>query len=176
VTSTADEATGIAFPLGRAPDIVTESFISNDERQKARLAFGHYPPFQTHDLINVPSNTAPEWAKASPLAAAGVSPKQASTATGRLEQVECEAKQKFETQWQRNGYLLPGWTRQFSSGARLTHLVGSGYDPNDPFWIVRTDASMIKNHSDINEPQFVNFVTELYDGLLRAGAGCEPAR
>jgi hypothetical protein len=175
VTSTADEATGIAFPLGRAPDIVTESFTSNDERQKAQLAFGHYRPFQTHELISVPSNTSPEWARASPLAAAGVSPKQVSTATASLEQVQCEAKKQFEARWQRNGYLLPGWTRQFSSGAQLTHLVDRGYDPNDPFWIVRTDASMIKSHSDINEPQFVNFVTELYDGLLRAGASCESA-
>ena len=176
VTSTADEATGIAFPLGRAPDVVTESFTSSVEQQKAQLAFGHYKPFITHDLRNLPSNTAPEWANASPLAAAGVSPKQASDASARLELVQCEAKQKFEARWLRDGYLLPGWTRQFSSGAELKQIERTGYDPNDPFWIVSTDASMIKSHSDINEPQFVNFVTELYDGLLRAGRGCEPAR
>jgi hypothetical protein len=176
VTSTADDATGIAFPLGRSLDTVSESFTSSEERREAQVAFGHYEPFLTHDLINVPGAAAPQWVAALPARLAQVSPAEASVAGAALEQVECEARAKFEAEWRRDGYLLPGWTRQFSAGARLKHLAESGYDPNDPFWIVSTNASMIAGHSDINEPQFVNFVSELYDGLLRDRAVCGPAR
>jgi hypothetical protein len=43
----------------------------------------------------------------------------------------------------------------------------SKFDPNDPFWIVATDKSMIEGHSDIEEPVFVDFIRQLYDDLIR---------
>ena len=49
----------------------------------------------------------------------------------------------------------------------LTHRASSEYDPNDPFWIVLTDQSMIRGHSDIEEPVFIDFVRQVYDDLVR---------
>jgi dienelactone hydrolase len=167
VTSTADEATGIAFPLGRSLDTVTDNFVDQAERERARAAFGHYEPFVTHDVAN-----APQSASAQPAALSQASGPAAQAEAASLVQAECEAKAQFDAAWRRDGYLLPGWTRQFLGGARLSNRKGTGFDPNDPFWIVQTDASMIAGHSDIAEPPFVSFVTELYDGLLRGSAGC----
>jgi hypothetical protein len=49
----------------------------------------------------------------------------------------------------------------------LTHQASSEYDPNDPFWIILTDQSMIRGHSDIEEPLFIDFVRQVYDDLVR---------
>ena len=50
VTSTADWATGIAFPLGRSVNTTFESFTSEGERNQAMTALGHFPAFWTHNL------------------------------------------------------------------------------------------------------------------------------
>ena len=64
-------------------------------------------------------------------------------------------------------YLRPGWQRQYRTKAMLTHLAQSNFDPNDPFWIVTTDQSMIRSHSDIEEPVFVDFIRQVYDDVVR---------
>jgi hypothetical protein len=58
-----------------------------------------------------------------------------------------------------HGYLKPGWQRRYRTGAVLT--TNSKFDPNDPFWIVATDKSMIESHNDIEEPVFVDFIRQL---------------
>ena len=65
------------------------------------------------------------------------------------------------------GYLQPGWRRSYRAGAVLTQRAQSNFDPNDPFWIVTTDQSLIRGHSDIEEPVFVDFIRQLYDDLVR---------
>lgn len=172
VTSSADDATGIAFPLGRSFDTVTESFVSSEERKEANLAFGHYKPFWTHDLTAGPGAVTKQAATAAMTALSQASPAHASEATRALVRAECKAHAAFEAQWRPDGYLLPGWTRHFTDGAVLRQLAHSGFDPNDPFWIVRTDKSMIADHSDIEEPVFVDFVRQLYDELLFTGNRC----
>jgi hypothetical protein len=57
--------------------------------------------------------------------------------------------------------------RQYRTKAVLTQPTQSNYDPNDPFWIVTTDQSMIRSHSDIEEPVFVDFVRQVYDDVVR---------
>ena len=80
---------------------------------------------------------------------------------------ECLDFAKFNAQERPGGYLKPGWQRQYRTGATLTQLDHSNFDPNDPFWIVTTDQSMIRSHSDIEEPVFVDFVRQVYDDLVR---------
>jgi hypothetical protein len=172
VTSSADDATGMAFPLGRALDTVTESFISQEERRETNLAFGHYEPFWTHDLIRATDAVTKQDAAEAEARTAEASPATVSAAARALVQVECQAHADFEAAWRRDGYLQPGWSRRYTSGAILTQRKDSRYDPNDPFWIVRTDGSMIAGHSDISEPVFVDFVRQLYDELLIDKVGC----
>lgn len=176
VTSTADQATGFAFPLGRSLATVSQSFSDGEQGREAKIAFGHYEPFLTHDLTSVPGLATAQAQAASPLRLKASSGAEASAAVASLVQSECLAQAQFEAQWRRDGYLLPGWTRRYSAGAVLSHRKDSAYDPNDPFWIVRTDASLIAGHSDISEPVFVDFVRELYDDLLLDDSSCKAVR
>ena len=172
VTSSADDATGIAFPLGRTFNTATESFVSAEERREANLSFGHYKPFWTHSLTAAPGAVTKEAAARAVVALAEAPRSQATAATHAVVLAECKAHLAFEAQWRRDGYLQPGWTRRFTDGAVLTQLKDSGFDPNDPFWIVRTDKSVIADHSDIEEPVFVDFIRQLYDELLFDGGKC----
>lgn len=147
VTSTADWATGIAFPLGRSVNTTFESFTSEGERNEAMAALGHFPAFWTHDL----KGPTPE---ADPNATPTVDARQ-----------ECAEFNAFNAAQRPNGYLIPGWQRRYRAGAVLTQR--AGYDPNEPFWIILTDQSMIRGHSDIEEPVFVDFVRQVYDDLVR---------
>ncbi|HJU15482.1 MAG TPA: hypothetical protein VJ770_03345 [Stellaceae bacterium] len=148
VTSDADWATGIAFPAGRLVNTTVESFTGQGERQEAMAALGHYPLFWTHRL-------------AGPAARADQNPTPPPI---DVEQ-ECRDFARFTTQERADGYLKPGWRRRYRTGAVLT--ANANFDPNDPFWIITTDQSMIEGHNDIEEPVFVDFIRQLYDDLVR---------
>ncbi len=148
VTSDADWATGIAFPAGRLVNTTFESFTSDGERREAMSSLGHYPPFWTHRLKG-------------PMAQADQDPQPPPIDVDQ----ECVDFKRFNTEERVHGYLKPGWQRRYRTGAVLT--ANSKFDPNDPFWIVATDQSMIEGHSDIEEPIFVDFIRQLYDDLVR---------
>jgi hypothetical protein len=156
VTSSADDATGIAFPLGRSLNTALESFTSAEQRTEALKSIGHYPPFWTHRLTR---------AADAPAAADFVAAQDAAS-PGALMGAECAAQTRFDAQFRQGGYLQPGWTRRYAGGAVLTHLTGTGYDANDPYWMVLADKAIIADHSDIEQPIFVDFIRELYDELL----------
>ncbi len=150
VTSNADWATGIAFPAGRLVDTTFESFTSDGERREAMASLGHYRAFWTHKLEG-PTRMANPNVTLPPL---------------DVDQ-ECRDFARFNAEERPGGYLKPGWQRRYRTGAVLTQLGQSSFDANDPFWIVATDQSMIRGHSDIEEPVFIDFVRQLYDDLLR---------
>lgn len=99
--------------------------------------------------------------------------------TTRLQPIdprqECVEFEHFNATERPDGYLKPGWQRHYRAGAVLTHRVDLGFDPNDPFWIVITDQSTIRDHNDIEEPVFVDFVRQVYDDLVRLKEA-EPCR
>ena len=148
VTSDADWATGIAFPAGRLVNTTFESFTSAGERREAMSSLGHYPPFWTHRLEG-------------PMPQADQNPVPPPIDVDQ----ECVDFARFNAQERVGGYLKPGWRRRYRTGAVLA--TNSNFDPNDPFWIVATDKSMIEGHSDIEEPIFIDFVRQLYDDLVR---------
>ncbi|MXP65342.1 alpha/beta fold hydrolase [Roseomonas sp. M0104] len=162
VTSEADMATGYAFPIGRTANTILENFVSGEQRRQARTAIGHYRPFWTHDLSRAPDAPAP----------AAILEARLSVPPEVLVRQECEAHEAFEARWRREGHLLPGWNRRYVAGAVLAHRADSGYDANNPFWIVHADAGVIADHSDIKQPIFVDFVRQLYDDLLLDGSSC----
>lgn len=150
VTSDADWATGVAFPAGRLLNTTFESFTSESERNEAMAALGHFPAFWTHELKGPTQEADP------------------STTLPLIDiRGECVDFENFDRAERPNGYLKPGWRRTYRTGAVLTHRAASGFDPNDPLWIVTTDRSMIRDHNDIEEPVFVDFVRQLYDDLIR---------
>jgi hypothetical protein len=150
VTSDADLATGLAFPAGRLVNTTFESFTSDAERREAMSSLGHYQAFWTHKLKGPTPVADP------------------NTVLPPIDVYqECLAFAQFNAQWRPGGYLAPGWQRQYRTKAMLTHLAQSNFDPNDPFWIVTTDQSMIRSHSDIEEPVFVDFIRQVYDDVVR---------
>lgn len=150
VTSTADWATGTAFPIGRALNTTFESFTSRAEREEAMAALGHFPEFWTHDLKGPTPEADPQ------------------TALPPIDvDEECRDFARFVARQRPGGYLKPGWQRRYRAGAVLTQRAGSRFDPNNPFWIVVTDQSLIRDHNDIEEPVFVDFVRQIYDDLIR---------
>jgi hypothetical protein len=157
VTSVADDATGEAFPAGRFMDTIFEDTRNSEEENEALETVGHYAPFYTHTLT------------------LGVGTNKPTDPVNSV--AECQAFQDFESQQRQQGYLKPGWARVYRSGATLHQLAGSGYDPNDPFWIVTTDKPIISSHDDITEPVFIDFMRQLYDDLVRLketqGYACE---
>ena len=60
-TSTADWATGLAFPIGREVSTVIESYVNREQAKANIIAVGHYAPYISHKLHilekNVKSNT-----------------------------------------------------------------------------------------------------------------------
>ena len=154
VTSTADWATGTAFPLGRAVNTTFESFTSKAEREEAMAALGHFPEFWTHDLKGPTSEADPK------------------TVLPPIDVYEeCRDFARFAATERPDGYLKPGWQRRYRAGAVLTQRTDSRFDPNNPFWIVMTDKSLIRDHNDIEEPVFVDFVRQVYDDLIRLRIG-----
>jgi pimeloyl-ACP methyl ester carboxylesterase len=147
-----DWATGIAFPAGRFASTIDEdvggSFRSG-EYAEALSAFGHYSDFWTHFLTNTnPSADSSE-------TLAPVKPAD-----------ECEALRKFDKENRPDGYLVRGWTRQYGNGAQLHALEESKSDPNNPYWIIRADPSIILDHGDITRGVFLDFVRHVYDDVV----------
>ncbi len=159
VTSTADSATGKAFPVGRWINTILEGFTSAGQRDEAQTAVGHYEPFVTHELYLPPSSQRRSAAEATAALKQQVD-------EGEFVRARCADRWTFERTYMRNGHLTPGWTRQFNEGAVVRHLADRPYDPDNPFWVVRTDKTLIPSHSEIMAPAFVDFVRQVYDDML----------
>jgi hypothetical protein len=153
VTSSSDSATGVAFPLGRSMNTALERF-RDDEKADALNTPGHLQKFQTHTL------SAPPGAKDQPMSAFIGDPR-----------AETEAFDSFNQRWRPDGLLQPNWERIYADGAVLKH---TAYDPNNPFWVVTADPTVIDGHNDIQSGVFVAFVRQLYDDLFRLQAKSNP--
>jgi len=124
-----DRATGTVFPIGRFFSTLGQDIggsFRSGEYTEAVTAFGHYPVFWTHFLTNTnPAAT------------------NAETLSPIHSDEECRSLREFNRAFRPNGYLVKGWTRTYSSGAQLRALEQSKSDPNNPYWIIRADPSII---------------------------------
>lgn len=163
VTSRADQATGIAFPLGRAVNTLFERHASDEEREANKKTVGHMQPYLTHDLVSAAPQDVPR-------ECAGWKPGEDITLEDFKNNlvIEQEVRNRFYCEhgdWSGPRYKLKGYTaaeplvRRFCGGAQLTQTAG---DPNVPVWNVSTDASIIPNHGDIKEKVFVDFFRQIY--------------
>ena len=156
ITSTADWATGIAFPLGRGMSTLFETKLSDEERSANRNTMGHVDGYITHDLTKRADDldTCPGWAP--------VADPNAPDALAREKRdldLESVSSRAFFGDDPETLALRPGWTRDFCGNTTLTHR---RYEPNSPVWNVRTDKDIVPGHNDITEPIFVSFVRQIY--------------
>lgn len=135
LTSESDNATGIAFPLGRTVNTVFETHseikrdncghsTTLDEGAADRNAVGHYLPLVSHTLKPLDSG-----------------------------QAEHEVKRAgLKNMW---GKQTAGGTTQFGK-TLLTHL--NKTVPNSPYLNIRVDPALMDGHNDIFRPEVDGFI------------------
>jgi hypothetical protein len=176
VTSKDDDATRIAFPLGRTFGSVLESYSGSEadsastysyskaeEKEADRNTIGHVDRYQTHSLLPDPQSKR------------AVPPKQTQTCScpyaeniRKIGEVELKAEQAMRNEqfcgWlQQYGRRPNQWERRYSDGVVLKHEHGH---PDSPYWIVKTQAPIISDHNEFYTPLFMGFLRELYDDVL----------
>ena len=139
-TSETDQATKVAFPLGRQISTLFDSYRNGEQKQADRQAVGQYAPYRTHELRPLPVTGAPP-----PVVAAGDS-------KGNDLRLAQSARQQWIDLSSRNGWDLD------LGGARLSHLGKSG--PRNPFYLVAVDKQIIDGHGDIWNPTFLEFMRQ----------------
>ncbi len=156
VTSTADWATRVAFPLGRFFNTIFEHTASEDENLANNNTIGHIPRYITHRLSKS-KESSPHCAGWVDLGT--LKPEE------RLKQLEFNLdieRRNNTTFFDTNlhtGVLRDRWSRTFCGGALLEH---THHDPNSPIWNIQTDQDIIAGHNEITGPVFANFIRQLY--------------
>jgi len=173
ITSTADWATKNTFPIGRFFNTLFEFPISSEEQKVAmRRTPGNIDHYLTHRLSGVgeqqDTNSACAgwiWPKGDRFRTAPEIEKNKEIETGNDIKF-------FQPQNIQNGLLVNNWKRNFCGGVTLEHFVTEknvDNSPNSLVWNIRTDKSLIRDHNDIMQDQFVDFLRQLYADTLPRG-------
>jgi hypothetical protein len=158
VTSGADWATRLAFPLGRLYTY-TQSAPQDGERASVMHAIGHLERYRTHTLAAsaaAPSRPQPE--------------RSVTEAAATLTAIQSR----------KSAPTAPGEQLVFAQGI-LTKQDNPKDVPNFPYLSVYTDAAMIKDHNDIWNDRFREFMFQFvskqvmqYRERSAAPASCGP--
>ncbi len=146
LTSEADLATGMAFPLGRffstlfekERDIrrfnaVTRKVETIDESEANRTAVGHFNPYRTHRLRAKETGRPPEVSVQSDMALFKI------TSTG----------------WKQDH---PGGQIDFGESVLERNPKSAG---RNPYLVILVDGKLIPNHNDIDDPRIARFIRQL---------------
>jgi len=151
VTTSADLATRVFFPLGRYLNTVFERHVSEEESLGNRRTPGHMPAYITHELTRTPVEPCGGWQDPAALPEA-----ERSAQVRRNAELEVAHAREF---LQATATLAPKWTRTFCGGAQLTH---HQHDHRSPIWNVQADGSVMSGHGDIANPVMSAFLRQIY--------------
>jgi hypothetical protein len=151
VTTEADLATRVFFPLGRYLNAVFQRHASDEERLGNRRTPGHMAAYITHTLTRVAEEPCSGWHD--PVAVQGP---DRTEQVGRIADIEIAHALAFHEDV---GKLQANWTRTLCGGALLRH---HQHDHRTSIWNVRTDGSVMSGHSDISNPTLSAFLRQLY--------------
>jgi hypothetical protein len=151
VTSEADSATRVAFPLGRTVSTLFEPTSSPEEARILRTAVGHNERYQTHSLSFVATEPVPpkpmgQKVRAFPLLQATAEWDQDSLLNYLFDIVD--------------DTLVGGG--EYGKGVSLTPESFAAYDPRHPLLVVKTDKEIIADHNSIYSERFINFAQLFY--------------
>jgi hypothetical protein len=155
ITSTADWATGSAFPAGRFFNTLFEKAASPEESAAIKNTMGHVALYVTHKLTGG-TQECQGWRDVMTI-----------DVNTRAKQMRDNLKAEIENDRRFFGPVGPGsppilqdhWARKFCGGAVLSHVQ---YKANAPIWNIETDKSVMKNHDDITGSVLTNFLRQLY--------------
>lgn len=149
LTSRADQATRIAFPVGRSlstfwekervvqrPNPVTGTTEEIDQGQANITAVGHFEPYWTHELT---------------ASAAPVEGEDGGMGTER----ELRQYANVSRDWEED---TPGNVIDFA-GSRLVRTENSA--GRNPYLVVNVDGELINDHNHIDDPRIVSFIRQL---------------
>ena len=161
VTTDADQATRIAFPMGRFINTIFENETGDEEGDAIKYTMGHMPDYVTHRLRATDKQPieCANWKLLNEL--------HAPTERRRQAEVNLKAEEVNRVHfWNKRQPLDEGWDRTFcseSGGVRLEH---KQHDPNSIIWNVSTDNTIMRNHNDIENPSVSEFLRQLYQDTL----------
>lgn len=177
VTSSEDQATRFAFPIGRFINTLFERAPNEDQSLAMTRTHGHIDRLFTHRLTLSNHQSCPEYTGPGP-----VGDKTFKEEMQRNKKIEDEAIVKFNNKWRdANDLLKAGWARDFCGrrGTTLQHLggdylaqsnEGNNYEninPNSLVWNIRTGGPLIPDHNAITHDSFLEFIRQLYDDTTR---------
>jgi len=148
LTSETDDATKVAFPLGRhlstlfekgrAVDRVnpiSKATESVDERDTNVTAIGHYPTYQTHYLKATDTKLD--------LVPGGTNESSAASVVDVAQQWENDA---------------PGKVIEFPGSSLQRSNASAG---RNPYLVIKVDRTLIRDHNDLSNPRIAEFISQL---------------
>ncbi len=149
VTSQADSATRVAFPIGRTLSTFLEHAKSPDQAQSMRKTIGHNPRYRTHSLTSLPDlKTSDEKPDNSDCGCPYLTP----TSKLNLEELLGQYYDSIiEKSWDPNSPDLYG------KGLSLEPASSPMYASNYPYLVVTTDEGVIADHNAIYNERFITF-------------------
>lgn len=170
ITSTDDDATRIAFPLGRTLNTATKQYPPGDDlgRSAARKAVGHDPQFLTHQLSYRPGPDAP---LPGALSSGDCGTRRTSASIADRAQMDIARAKEFYSAVGPNydANAQPNQIRTFCVSRYdgdnifvLDTYPGKQINRNVPIWNVSTSSPVIDHHNDIQNPRLLEFLRQLY--------------
>jgi hypothetical protein len=142
-TSTADWATGLAFPLGRRVSTVFESYVNRRQARANVIAIGHYAPFINYELRRLDKKTMlVSTNEATPS-------DSADSILAMREKIRRLSTQRFVTT---NEMTFDFTHCQLAPTTNCVH--------NDPVFNVSVAPAIIPTHDDIDNWVFIRFLAE----------------
>jgi hypothetical protein len=147
VTSKADKATGIAFPIGRALDTLFQHKGSAEQGDSMRKTIGHNERYKTHDLTLVgDKNTLDDkYVEKSACDCPHLRPTSELT----LDEMQGDS---FDAMLNKN----------YGNGLLLKPVSSPKYAKNYPYLVVTTDARVIADHNAIYNGNFTLFAQQFF--------------
>ena len=147
VTSKADKATGIAFPIGRTLDTLFQHRGSSEQRDSMNKTIGHNERYKTHDLIleGEPNRLDDKYVEKGDCDCPQLRPTSELT----LEEMQGDS---FEAMWYQN----------YGKGLSLKPVSSPRYASNYPYLVVTTEANIIADHNAIYNGNFTLFAQQFF--------------
>jgi hypothetical protein len=155
-TSTADWATGLAFPLGREVSTVFESYVNKQQARANVIAVGHYAPYINYQLKTLDKNVKSKEFLATTNAATPSD--SADSVLAMRDKIRRVSTQRFVT----TNELTYDFTHcQLVPTTNCVH--------NDPVFNVAVAPAIIPNHDDIDRGIFIRFLAEFLFAFSSGG-------
>ena len=151
VPTSADDATGIAFPVGRFFSTLFEKKNSAEQREATLETIGHMEPYITHNLYHRDADKRVTEGDTSSVSSLAI----LDAASGCDTPTTSPQTAAVAARMPAHGY---------GKGNILT-LRCHRYD-NFPVWNVSTDASVMKGHSDLESDALEDFIIALTNDAI----------